>query len=354
MSIAELARPEVRRLKPYVAAAARDGVRLHANEAPWRQTWDKSPVGLNRYPPPWPGEVANRLAALYGVEPHRVAVGRGSDELIDLAVRIFCRAGEDAVVVCPPTFGMYRIAAELQGAAVREVALERSAGFALNVAALLDACDAHVRLVFLCSPNNPTGNALEGGQVTEIAAALRDRALVVLDEAYVEFSRGGSLVRELAAHPNLLLLRTLSKAHALAGARVGAALGDPEVIALLRAVTPPYALPTPSIRAVLQTLTPGYAARLEERVAMIREQRARLAAGLGQMQGVRRVWPSDANFLLVEMRDAAAVVERAAAAGLLLRDFSSHPQLTDCVRITVSDAAQNERLLEVLEGALYA
>ena len=187
--VLQRARPEILALAPYSPARWDPAlVRLHANENPWRPDGDTSSTGLNRYPEPQPTALFRRLGSLYGVSPDEVLVGRGSDEGIDLLVRAFCAAGESEVVVCPPTFAMYRFAAEVQGARVVEVPL-RPGDFALDPAAVLAACGPATRLVFLCSPNNPTGNALEPAAVEEVIAGLRDRALVVVDEAYVEFAR---------------------------------------------------------------------------------------------------------------------------------------------------------------------
>ncbi|HKZ72869.1 MAG TPA: aminotransferase class I/II-fold pyridoxal phosphate-dependent enzyme, partial [Steroidobacteraceae bacterium] len=214
--VLELARPEILALQAYEYAEWDASLeRLHANELPWRALGDASAAGLNRYPEPQPHELVARLAELYGVAPDALLIGRGSDEAIDLLVRAFCRAGTDAVVICPPTFGMYAVAARIQGAAVRSVPL-RAAGFELDAAAVLDACGPDVKLVFLCSPNNPTGNRLAGRELRQVIEGTAERALVVVDEAYVEFADAGSLAGQLDRYPNLVILRTLSKAYGLA------------------------------------------------------------------------------------------------------------------------------------------
>jgi histidinol-phosphate aminotransferase len=348
-SVVELARAEIRALRPYEHAAWLPTLeRLHANELPWRALADHSQAGLNRYPEPQPHALIVRLAALYGVAEERVLVGRGSDEAIDLLVRAFCRAGQDAVLVCPPTFGMYAVAARIQGANVESVPLRRERGYALDVEALLARCAPEVKLVFLCSPNNPTGNRLEREAMLHLARTLAQRALVVVDEAYLDFAAAPSLSGALDELPNLALLRTLSKAHGLAGARVGVLLAHPQVVTLLRKIIPPYALAQLSIEAALRALEAPQLATTRARVAQVVAERQRLAGALRTCDAVTQVWPSDANFLLVEFADADAALARAAAAGLLLRDCRKGFGIERALRVTVGTPEQNERLLAAL------
>lgn len=347
--VAELARPEIRALRPYQPAAAADGVRLNANEAPWRQQWDDTPRGLNRYPEPWPQKLAEALARLYEVDASQVAVTRGSDDAIDLLLRVFCRAGVDRIVVCPPTFGMYRVAAQVQGAGVISIPLLAERDFALDSAAVVAAAGDGAKLIFLCSPNNPTGNSIAQRTVAELCAAVSGTALVVVDEAYIEFSEQASATRLLSEYPNLAVLRTLSKAHALAGARVGALLAAAEVVDLVRGVMPPYALPSLSIDAALGLANADYQACIENRIRQTRRERTRLSVALAEMPGVVRVWPSDGNYLLVRFVDPAGVLRHARSRGILLRDFSAQPELANCVRISIGDPAQNDALVAALE-----
>ncbi len=347
--VRELARPEIVALKPYEHAAWEPSLeRLHANELPWRSISDATEAGLNRYPEPQPHELVQRLAELYGVSAPQLLVGRGSDEAIDLLVRAFCRAGMDSVLVCPPTFGMYSVAARIQGADVISVPLRAERGFAIDESQLLERCSASVKIVFLCSPNNPTGNLLDERAVLRVAQALAGRAVVVVDEAYVEFADSPGLSRHLRDLPHLALLRTLSKAHGLAGARCGALLGCPELVALLRKVIPPYAIAQLTVEAVLQQLEPAQLAIAREHIDLIRSERTRLSAALQQTPGVTRVWQSDANFVLAEFADPAAALSAARAARLLVRDVRSQPGLGSALRITVGSVSQNDRLLQAL------
>lgn len=347
MSVLSLARPEIVALKAYSHASWDPAFdRLHANELPWRAETDRSLAGLNRYPEPHPQVLAERLARLYGVQADQLLPGRGSDESIDLLLRGFCRAGVDNVIICPPTFGMYAVAARIQGAAVREVPLRATEGFALDTDAVLAACDANTRIVFLCSPNNPTGNAMDPAAIEQLLKALAGRALVAVDEAYIEFSGDASLTTQLDRYPHLVVLRTLSKAYGLAGARVGSLIASPEIVQLLGKVIPPYSIPQLTIEAVLNTLAPAQLAIHRERVAQVVVERERLRAGITGARGVIRVWPSVANFLLVDFDSPERVLAAARDAKLLIRDMRNvSPQ---SLRISVGTPEQNDRLIRSL------
>lgn len=345
--VASLARPEIVALQAYPHAAWEPGLtRLHANEFPWRHADDASLAGLNRYPEPQPKTLVQRLARLYHVGRSSLLVTRGSDEAIDLLVRAFCRAGEDAVLICPPTFGMYAVAAQIQGAQVICVPLEPADGFALDTSALLKYCTPAVKLVFLCSPNNPTGHLLKEESILEVVEALAGRALVVLDEAYIEFSPRASLAPRVARHPHLVVLRTLSKAHGLAGARLGTLIADSEVVALLRKLIAPYAISQLTLEAVVKLISAPHLRKLQRRLREIRAERDRLAEDLMRLPRVRKVWPSEANFLLVDFDDAAAALQRARGAGLLVRDARGYPGLDNALRVSIGTPLQNTQLLE--------
>jgi histidinol-phosphate aminotransferase len=344
--VVSLARPEIVTLKPYSHAAWLPSVtRLHANEAPWRPTGDTTAAGLNRYPEPQPHALLERLAALYGVSLSSVLATRGSDEAIDLLSRIYLRAGADAILQCAPTFGMYQVAARIQGADVVEIPLDRERGWALNPERLLAAWQPHIKLVYLCSPNNPTANLLDVASLEYVCAALHGKAIVVIDEAYIEWSRSGSLTRWLDRFPTLAILRTLSKAHALAGARLGALLAAPELIELARRVIPPYSLAQPTVEAALRALQPDELVAGRERLESLLAEREYLARGLASSPWVTRVWPSDANFLLIDCRDADRFMSAALAGGLIVRDLRAHPALPHSLRVSVGSRAQNDELL---------
>ncbi len=347
-----LARAEILTLAPYAHAAwLPTHTRLHANEAPWRPAGDTTEAGLNRYPEPQPAALVACLAALYGVAADQVLVSRGSDEAIDVLSRIFLRAGHDAILQCTPTFGMYQVAARIQGADVIEVPLDRERGWAVDVERVLAAWQPRVKLVYLCSPNNPTGNSIDARAIEAICTALSGRAMVVVDEAYIEWSRSPSLAPWLARFPTLALLRTLSKAHALAGARIGALLADPAVIGLAKRVIPPYCLAQPTIEAALRALAPQELAAAQARREALLAEREYLRRRLENSPLVARIWPSDANFLMLDSRDAQTFMTDSTAAGLIVRDLRGNPALRTSLRISVGTRAQNDALLRSVAAA---
>jgi len=351
VSVLALARSELLALRPYSSArmeAGRAAVMLNANESPYAP-FPVDAHGLNRYPEPQPAELLGRLAAAWGVRPPQVFLGRGSDEAIDLLVRAFCRAGEDSLLVCPPTFGMYRVAAGVQGARVVEVPLRVDAGFALDVDALLQAEFEHpCKLVFVCAPNNPTGGDLPLSTIRDLAGALQERALLVVDEAYVEYAGRESAASLLDAHPNLAVLRTLSKAWGLAGARIGALLAAPEVVGLLRRIMAPYPLPTPCVAAALAACEPAATAERSARVARTLAERARVAAALAAHPAVRELWPSAANFLAFRVDDGRATWLRLGERGVVVRDVGHYPGLQQCLRVSIGTPAENDAFLAAL------
>jgi len=345
-SVLDLARADLRELQAYRHASWEPSLeRLHANELPWRMFGDNSVAGLNRYPEPQPRELVTGLAALYGVEPENVLVGRGSDEAIDLLVRGFCRAEHDSVLVCPPTFGMYEVAARIQGAQVVRVPLDPRSGFEFDTGSVLQACRPGVKIVFVCSPNNPTGNLVSPQTIERLCVTLANQALVVVDEAYLEFARIPSLAAWIPRFPHLVVLRTMSKAFGLAGARCGTLIGNPELVGLLRRMIPPYALPTPTIDAALHALEPTQRATSAARVDLIIRERERMASALRESAQVRHVWPSHANYLLVDWHDPERAFRAATAARLLVRDVRSQPSLSKSLRVTIGTTEQNDRLL---------
>ncbi|MBB6186732.1 histidinol-phosphate transaminase [Rhodanobacter sp. MP7CTX1] len=351
MSVLDLARAEIRTMQPYSSArmeASGGQVLLNANESAWAPLGD-SGLGCNRYPEPQPAALVDALADLYAVRREQLLVGRGSDEAIDLLVRAFCRAGEDAILIQPPTFGMYAVCAQIQNAGVIEVPL--AVNFTLDVDAVLTALTPAVKLVFICTPNNPTGQCIPRADVERLAQALAGRALLVVDEAYVEFADTGSVAELIDQYENVAVLRTLSKAWALAGARIGSLLANAEVIGLLRRIMPPYPLPLPCVSAALSALSVPGQVSAREHLAIVREQRALMHDALCRLPGVREVLPSQANFLAVRFDDAGIIYRRLLAAGIVVRDVRRYPNLDDALRITIGTPAENARVLAVLQEA---
>jgi histidinol-phosphate aminotransferase len=347
-----LVRADLRDFAGY--ASARRGttsgsVWLNANESPWPNPAD-SGAGAHRYPDPQPAALTSRLAQLYGARPDQLLVGRGSDEAIDLLVRALCEPGRDAVVVTPPVFGMYAVSARLQGAPLRDVPLvDGPGGFTADLDAVADAAvGSNAKLVFLCSPGNPTGGAIRGDAIIALARRLEGRCVVVVDEAYQEYGGEASLAGAVAAQPNLAVLRTLSKAYALAAARIGCLIADPALVRVLRNCQAPYPLPAASVKLALAGLSDAAVEQTRARVRQTVAERGRVAAALASLPGVARVDPSQGNFLLVRFADADTALGRLLAAGVVVRDMRAHAALGDALRISIGAPAENDAMLSAL------
>lgn len=339
--VLRLARAAVRDLPPVdIAGAPIAGtIRLNANENPYGALVDGQ-AGINRYPEPQPDALRTRMSELYGVDPDRLWVTRGSDDAIDLLIRTFCEAGQDRVGIVEPTFSAYAQFTLVQGASVVRARLGPDFGFDAD-AVLAQMAAERPKLLFLCTPNNPTGTPIAAADVRRIARGLPD-TIVVADEAYGEFEAGDGLARE--ADGNLVVLRTLSKAYGLAGARIGCAIGSPELVGLLSRVSPPYPLPSPSIAAALSALGPERMPLHRQRIADIRAEQQRLAAllsGLPEIETVR----AGGNFLFLEVDDPDGLARRLATAGVRVR-FRPRAAVGG-VRVTVGMAQENAALLAV-------
>jgi histidinol-phosphate aminotransferase len=357
MDINSIARPEIVAMKPYVSArnsAAADGILLNANEAPFPHVDDAEwrRMALNRYPSPQPALLTSRMAELYGVPESNVLVTRGSDEGIDLLTRVFCRPGRDAIVECTPCFGMYRIAATIQGAKVIDVPRQAGQGFQIDFTELEKVINeqADIRLVFLTTPNNPTGNLVQRAELERVLRACEDKALVVLDEAYIEFCTAESASKLVNEWPQLVVLRTLSKAWAAAGVRCGTVIADPAVIALLQRVIAPYPLAATAVDAALQATSGDAVSRQRKFVAMVSKSRSHLQEFLLKCDWLEAFWESEANFILLKVPDADELVGWCAGRGIRIRNFSSQPQLEGCVRLTIGSDDE----LVALKSALQA
>ncbi len=333
-------RPNILRLEPY--SSARDefmgeaAAFLDANENPFNPPF-------NRYPDPLQRKLKSRLAQLKGVGEAQLFLGNGSDEPIDLLIRIFCEPTLHNIVLQEPTYGMYRVAAAINGVEVVTTAL--APGYQLDTDALLQAVNARTRLLFLCSPNNPTGNAFPREAIEEILTGFPGP--VVLDEAYADFCPGSSWLPRLQDFGNLIVLQTLSKAWGLAGIRVGMAFAHPDVTALLSKVKPPYNLSAIAQETALQALSQPE--RKEEWVENLLVEREQLAAALANLPFVVKVWPSDANFLLVKFERAREVKHFLSRCGIIVRDRSSIPLCENSLRITVGSPEENRLLMRKLQ-----
>lgn len=340
-----LLRPNIEKLVPY--SSARDEfhgearIFLDANENSIGSPLMK---WYNRYPDPYQQKLKQKISQVKGVPPENIFIGNGSDECIDLLYRSFCNPGKDNVIIVPPTYGMYEVSAAINDVEVRKAPLLEN--FQLDLLHMETMVDEHTKIIWICSPNNPTGNAMQHEDIETILNNFN--GLVVVDEAYINFARQRSLISLLNEYPNLVVMQTLSKAWGLAGLRLGMAFASAEIVAVLNKVKPPYNISEPVQDLVLQALD-----RLEEVNEMIREivrERERLAIALKALPLVQHVYPSDANFLLVRVADARAVYGYLLANQIVVRDRSKVMQCDNCLRITVGTARENDELLNVLNA----
>ena len=338
-----LIRENVKNLTPY--SSARDDFKgeakifLDANENSLGSPLTK---WYNRYPDPHQIKVKEKISAIKGVPVENIFLGNGSDECIDILQRAFCEPGIDNVVICPPTYGMYEVSANVNNVKIKKVNLTQQ--FQLDLAAIEQAIDENTKIIFLCSPNNPTGNSLHPD---EIEAILNNYfGLVVIDEAYINFSRQKSFSLQLIDYPNLVVMQTLSKAWGLAALRVGIVMASKEIVTVMNKIKPPYNINQASQELVLQALE-----EVEQVNEMIREivkERELLAEALVNLSFVEKVYPSDANFLLVKVNDAIGLYKKLLGKGIVVRDRSRVELCEGCLRITVGTSEENKSLLNTL------
>ncbi|PWW15951.1 MULTISPECIES: histidinol-phosphate transaminase [Pseudidiomarina] len=362
MSLAsKLQRAHLAQLTPYASARrsmSGGNVWLNANEAPstpLAAVADNAMSGndLNRYPSFQSAALNQAYASYAEVSAEQVLSCRGSDEAIELLIRTFCEPGRDSIVICPPTYGMYAISAQTHGAGVISVPLQQQQ---LDVPAILEQVQTAaqtVKLIFVCNPSNPLGNNLALDSLQQLLQQVGERAIVVVDEAYIEFAAASSVqaLNEVSSwlqqYPQLVVLRTLSKAFGLAGIRCGFALAPADIIEALRKVIAPYPLPQTTVTVATQALSDAAINAMQQQVAATNTQRERLLAALADASWVTKIWPSCTNFVLLTVTDAAAIVAHFAAAGILIRNQSQQLGLANSVRISIGSAAEMDQLLKV-------
>ena len=340
IDIQSLVRENVKSLKPY--SSARDdfegtaSVFLDANENPF-------PTGYNRYPDPHQRLLKEAIAQLKNLKPDQLFLGNGSDEAIDLLFRVFCEPGRDRVAIPQPTYGIYTISANVNDVKVIPSSLTNS--FELDSKAVLKSTTPHTKLIFLCSPNNPSGNLLDAKQIEVILKSFS--GLVIVDEAYIDFAESESWTTRLDEFPNLVILQTFSKAWGLAGLRLGMCFASPEIITLLNKIKPPYNINSFTQSEVLKFINFGKSER-DRMVASIKQERDRLKVHLGRIQAVKKVHPSDANFFLVEVTDAKKSYEQLVSKSIIVRDRSTVVLCSNCLRITVGTKEENDLLIQAM------
>ena len=346
INIESLVRENIKKLKPYSSARSefRGGnadVFLDANENSYGSPLEEN---FNRYPDPLQWKLKQEISKIKGVPPQNIFIGNGSDEVIDIAFRIFCEPKTDNVIICPPTYGMYKVCANINDVEVREVLLTKD--FQLNIEGIISAIDAHTKLLFICSPNNPTGNNFDRNDIEYLLNNFS--GIVVIDEAYINFSTQKPFLQELTAHKNLIVMHTLSKAWGLAGLRLGLGFASELIIDLFNKVKPPYNINGSSQLLGIKALE--NISEVNQNIKNTVKERALLEKELKQFPFVKQIYPSDANFILIKVADADKLYHYLLMNRIIIRNRSSEPMCENCVRITIGTQTENEKLLNALKN----
>jgi histidinol-phosphate aminotransferase len=338
----ELVLPHILSLNAY--SSARDEysgdakVFLDANENPF----DEEQQNWNRYPDPLQKDIKKKLSDIKEIPHKNIFLGNGSDEAIDLLFRIFCKGGESNIITCPPTYGMYKVSASIHN--VENIEVPLTDDFQLDVKSILKNATEESKMLFICSPNNPTGNSLRNDEIKFLLQNFN--GIVVIDEAYIDFSAEGSWIHELSNYPNLVVLQTLSKAWGLASARLGMAFANQYLIAILNKVKAPYNISGPSQKLVLEFLNKKE--EFDKQVRAILEERDSLSLRLQDIPGIKKVYSTDANFLLIKINNAKSIYQKLIEKGVVVRDRSNVKLCDDCLRITVGTEVENDNLISAI------
>ena len=341
MNLNKLIRPAVKAMKSYSSARDEfesqdeDLVFLDANENPFSN-------GLNRYPDPQQMKLKNKLAALKGLRPSQILCGNGSDEVLDLIFRAFCEPNKDAIITLTPTYGMYAVLANINGIQQQRVSL--TADFQIDVPAVLNAIQPNSKLLFICSPNNPSGNVMSRTAIKEILKAFK--GLVVIDEAYIDFTDTQSWLDHLSEYPNLVVTQTLSKAYGLAGIRLGICYASEEIIAVLNKIKPPYNINSLTQKAALTAISQQE--NTKQQLKTILDQRTELIKEFKKIAWIEKIYPTDANFILIRVDNANLRYEELKNKGIIVRNRTREDGCANCLRITVGTVEENKRLINTL------
>lgn len=340
MDLKQIVRPNIYNMKPY--SSARDDFKgdasifLDANENPHRQEY-------NRYPDPRQQKIKERLSCIKKINTDHIFLGNGSDEAIDLIFRIFCEPSVDNVIITEPTYGMYEVCANINNVAIKKVLLNTD--FSLNTSDILNAVDKNTKVIFICSPNNPTANLFDPSEITKLIKSFK--GIVVIDEAYIDFSAKESWIKMIDEYPNLIVIQTLSKAWGLAAIRLGMAFASKEIIGLFNKVKYPY-----NINELTQEYALAQLSKLDVKEAWVKElvnQRNILKKELQEISFIKKIYPSDANYLLIKVDDAPLRYQQLASKGIIVRNRNTMPLCSNCLRITIGTENENKQLLSVLK-----
>lgn len=345
INIDDLVRENIKNLQPYSSArneyTGEASVFLDANENAYGSPLAES---FNRYPDPLQWQLKQELSKIKGVPPQNIFIGNGSDEVIDIAFRIFCEPAKDNVIICPPTYGMYKVCAAINNVAAKEVLL--TSDFQLNVEGILSAVDEHTKLLFICSPNNPTGNNFHR---VDIETLLNNfPGIVIIDEAYINFSRQKPFIQELTEYENLVIMQTLSKAWGLAALRLGLGFTSEKIIGLFNKVKPPYNINLASQQLGLQALLK--VDEVNTNIRNIVQQRKEVQQQLEQFDFIKKIYPSDSNFILIKADNADKLYRYLLSYKIIVRNRSKEPLCENCIRITIGTETENITLINALKN----
>ncbi|CAD83523.1 histidinol-phosphate aminotransferase [Candidatus Blochmanniella floridana] len=349
MNFNYLIKNNILNLKPYQSARRlkhSGKIWLNANEYPIAPYYKGQYKNINRYPECQPPELINNYAAYSGVQSDHILVSRGADESIELLMKVFCRPNKDFIIFCPPTYGMYKTNAEILEIYYRMIPTKKN--WQLDLSSIQSQLN-NVKLIYICNPNNPTGNIIYLHSLKKLLKIIQNKALLVCDEAYIDFCRHASLIQLLTEYPNLIILRTLSKAFALAGLRCGFTLANPKIINLLTKVITPYPIPTPVIDIATQALTPQNIQYTQTRIKKIHNNRNMLIKALKQCSCVQQIFPSYTNYILVKFYPQYQVFKTLLNQGIVLRDQSYQPGLMHCLRITIGSYNECQLVISTLK-----
>ena len=347
--IEKLVRKNILKLKPYTSArdSYLDGILLDANENSLGSVIiDESNLELNRYPDPAQNKVRNKLAKYLNIEKGKLFLGVGSDEIIDLLIRIFCNPGKDSILITEPTYGMYKVTSEVNNVKILSVPLNKS--FLLDVKKTLEKVKKNTKIIFLCSPNNPTGNLLKKKNILKIVKEFK--GIVVIDEAYIDFAYDSSIICEIKNYKNLVILRTFSKAWGLAGIRSGYSISDEFITNLLFKIKAPYNLNKLTSNIILEALT--NVKQKNSFVKKLNSEKEKLINKLKDIKEVQKVFPSKANFILFQIKNATNVYNKLASKGIIIRDRSNQLGLENCLRVSIGTPKENKKFIGTLKSVL--
>ena len=342
MNLNSFIRKNIQQLKPYSSARDEftdfdtDMVFLDANENPFNN-------GVNRYPDPQQNKVKELLSSIKNVPSKNILLGNGSDEVLDLIFRVFCEPNQDNIITLPPTYGMYEVLANLNAIDIKKI--ELTSDFQPKTTRILEAVDSNCKILFLCSPNNPSGNSFSTASVEELLSKFK--GIVVIDEAYIDFSEEKSWLNRLEDFPNLIVTQTLSKAYGMAGIRLGVCYASGEIISVLNTIKPPYNVNELTQQKAIERLLKNE--EVLDEVQHLLKQRKQLALALEQIDFITKVYPSDANFLLVKVDDAIKRYHQLIEKGIVIRNRTTQPLCENCLRFTVGISSENEKLIKALK-----